>query len=160
MIYVAWIIFLIFLTLGFNRWYEKQHNPNQSPQGNINADNAAEVTLLRNRQGHYVANGKINGKTVTFILDTGATVISIPASLAKRLNLPAGTPHSVATANGNTTAYSTRLNQVSLGPIQLDDVRASITPGFKGNNILLGMNFLKHLELIQRGNKLILRQYF
>ena len=49
--------------------------------------------------------------------------------------------------------------KVAIGPIELSTVKASINPNMLGNEILLGMSFLKHLELLQRGDKLTLRQY-
>jgi aspartyl protease family protein len=54
-------------------------------------------------------------------------------------------------------SWLTRLDRVELGPFVLQDVQASILPTMPGDEVLLGMNFLKHLELIQKGNELIIR---
>jgi len=48
---------------------------------------------------------------------------------------------------------------VSVGGVSVDNVSATIAPGLRGNEILLGMSFLKHIEFTQRGDMLILRQY-
>lgn len=157
MIYMAWILFLGMLTMGFNKLLEKQNNPNQEVAVQYNDDKVAEVRLLQNRHGHYVATGKINGQTVTFLLDTGATQISIPESVAKRLQLEKGYPGQVVTANGTVTVYSTELETVTLGAITLHDLRGHINPHMDGEEILLGMNFMKHLEIIQRNRELLLR---
>lgn len=117
----------------------------------------AEVILQRNRMGHYVANGEINNQPVRFLLDTGATSISLPAEVAQRLGLKGTRKHQVETANGTITVSATRLHQVSLGGITLHNVRAHINPHMDGEDVLLGMTFLKHLEMIQRGNTLTLR---
>ena len=74
--------------------------------------------------------------------------------------MQAGPPIQVSTANGVATAYMTRLDEVRLGEIRLTNVRASLNPGLADDSILLGMNVLKHLELIQRANSLIIRQVY
>ncbi|NOQ34506.1 MAG: TIGR02281 family clan AA aspartic protease [Methylococcaceae bacterium] len=157
MIYVAWILFLGLLTMGFNKLLENQNNPNQDVEVSYNDDRIAEVRLVQNRQGHYVANGKINGRTVTFLLDTGATQISIPENVANRLQLKKGYPSQAVTANGTIKVYSTELKSVSLGAITLHNLRGHINPHMEGDEILLGMSFMKHLEIIQRDRQLLLR---
>jgi len=116
--------------------------------------------LLGNRYGHYVFDGEINAKPVTFLVDTGATTTSIPASLQKYLQLRAGPAFSVSTVNGIATAYMTRLDELKMGEIRLTDIEASLNPGLPNDTILLGMNVLKNLELVQRGDTLIIRQYY
>ncbi|MCG8380354.1 MAG: retroviral-like aspartic protease family protein, partial [Proteobacteria bacterium] len=86
---VGWIILLGLLTIYFNKYLDKQTNPNQQLSLIQNGE-FKEIQLQRNRFGHYVANGSINNKTVIFILDTGATEISIPEKVARKLNLKAG----------------------------------------------------------------------
>jgi len=158
MIYIAWLLFLALLTFGFNNYLEQQNNPNQLVTTRFD-ENIAEVRLKQNRQGHYLANGQINHSPVTFMLDTGATLISIPETIASRLNLKKGFPIQSRTANGNITVYSTRLNSVSIGAIELHNIRATINPYMHGNEILLGMSFIKHLEFTQKGKQLVLKYY-
>ena len=116
-----------------------------------------QVTLQRNRAGHYLAGGQINGQPVVFLLDTGATDVAVPETLANRLGLERKYRSVSRTANGNVTIWSTRLDSVNLGGILRRNVRASILPNMAGNEVLLGMSFLKHLELVQRGDALTLR---
>lgn len=157
MIYMAWVLFLGLLTIAANKLLEKQNNPNQAVAIHYDNDRIAEVTLTQNHRGHYVANGKINGGKVTFLLDTGATQISIPENIAQRLQLKKGYPQQVTTANGSITVFSTHLNSVSLGAITLPNLRAHINPYMEGDEILLGMNFMRHLEMTQRNKQLLLR---
>ncbi len=145
------------LTFVFAWLLDKQHNPNQSNLTRIISDGSSEVVLARNRDGHYVAKGEINGKSVQFLLDTGATQISIPSVVANDLGLVRGTAMLAQTANGTVKVYATRADEVRLGHIVLQNVPASINPGMNGADVLLGMSFLKHLEIIQRGNVLRLR---
>lgn len=159
MIIVAWILALGLLTLFFNNFVDKQHNPNQDLSTQYRQDGTREVKLQRNRRGHYVANGTINGQPVVFFLDTGATIVSIPEPVARRLNLQRGVEMLASTANGTVTTYSAELDSVAVGDIELHRVRASINPQMQSDEILLGMSFLKHLEFTQRGETLILRQY-
>ena len=159
MIYAAWVVFLALLTIAFNAYLDRQNNPNQSLAFTKNANGVAEIVLTRNRYGHYVADGTINGSQVTFLIDTGASLISIPASVAHELGLPKGAAYPVRTANGTAIAYRTTLERVTLGAIRAGNLRASINPTMHGREVLLGMNFMKELEMIQRGNRLILRRY-
>jgi len=158
MLIIFWVIALIALSYFFSQWAEKKHNPNQDI-GGLETESFREVTLKRNRQGHYVSNGKINGVSVVFMLDTGATVVSVPQNLARKLKLTPGERYKTATANGPVTVRDTRIAKLELGIIHLHDVPASINPGLGGNEILLGMSVLKHLEFTQSGRTLTLRQY-
>jgi len=105
-----------------------------------------------------VFDGEINRQKVTFLVDTGATTTAIPGKLQRKLGLRQGPATSVSTANGTTTAYLTRLDQLSFGDIELFEVKASIIPGMRTDEVLLGMNVLKHFELVQSGNQLVIRQ--
>ena len=125
----------------------------------VAANGVKEVVLQRNRDGHYLATGQINGQNVEFLLDTGASDVSVPQPLAMRLGLKRGQAAIYSTANGNITSYLTRIDSLNLGGIELRDIRASINPSTNADTILLGMSFLKHLEFTQRGDTLIIRQY-
>ena len=155
----GWMVGFLILALAFSKILDHQDNPNQS-LATSESGKSQQIELKRNRNGHYVFNGEINQKPVRFLVDTGATMTSIPSSLQQYLNLQAGQPFQVSTANGVTTAYMTRLDEVKLGDIRLTNVRASLNPGLADDSILLGMNVLKNLELIQRGNSLIIRQFY
>lgn len=154
----AWIVLLALGVFFFGDFLENQHNPNQSVQTREGPGGAREVVLQRNKFGHYVTAGKINGKAVTFMLDTGATGIAIPTAVAEKIGLKRGRPFQTQTANGSATSYASTLDIVSVGGIKLEDVFAGITPGLQTDEVLLGMSFLKHIEFTQRGDTLILRQ--
>ena len=156
-IIAMWIALMILLFFLFNDVLEKDYNPNKELSTAINGQQR-EVILKRNRYGHYVTQGKINNHEVTFLLDTGASDISIPDKIARKLKLSYGQERRYQTANGVITGYLTRLNQVSIGAIKLRNIRASINPRMNNDEILLGMTFLKNIEFTQRGDTLILRQ--
>jgi len=154
----GWALGFLLLALVFTKILDTQSNPNQSVS-TAQSGEYREVILQRNRYGHYVFDGEINHKKVTFLVDTGATTIAIPGALKQFLGLRTGPAIAVTTANGSTTAYLTRLDHLAIGGIELFDVNASIIPNMGDNQVLLGMNVLKHMELIQRGDMLIIRQY-
>lgn len=158
MIVFAWIILLGLLTLYFNRFLRQQNNPNENviSTGQMGYH---EVVLKRNRYGHYVATGQINGKSVDFMLDTGATNVSVPERLVEKLALQRGPVIRVNTANGTVNVYATVIDMIKLGDIELRDVRGSINPHMDSEEILMGMSFLKKLELVQKSDYLTLRQY-
>ncbi len=158
MIIGAWVGLLTILTFFFSIYLERTNNPNTTPE-TYTTGSVKEVVLRRNRAGHYVASGFINGRTVIFLLDTGATDVAVSDELAAALGLKKGAYITSQTANGVVTARQTILSEVSIGDIRLHNVRASILPGLPDDEVLLGMSFLKQLELVQRGNHLLLRQY-
>ena len=89
MLFVSLVIGMAMLTWFFAGVEERQYNPNTDPSSFAYAD-TIEVPLERNRFGHYLVNGQINGNTVAFLLDTGATDVVVPENIAKRLELPYG----------------------------------------------------------------------
>lgn len=154
---IAWVIILVMLTAYFSDILQDQQNPNRDLVSRVNGNGRAEVILERNRAGHYVTPGLINGQAVTFLLDTGATGVAISERLAQQLGLSRGQAVLTETANGRVRSYLTRLDQVSVGDIVQYDVRATIAPGLSSEEVLLGMSFLRHLEIIQKGDTLTLR---
>lgn len=158
MVYAAWILLLALLTWFFNNYLEQQTNPNRRLAEFVSPDGTYQVSLARNRYGHYVTSGLINGQPVTLLLDTGATHISIPEAIARRLGLKRGVAQSVITASGPITVYTTHLASVAIGLLEIRNLRGGINPYMAGDEILLGMNFLKHVEIIQRGDRWILKK--
>ena len=158
MMIMAWLGGLLLLTLLFQDFLETRQNPNAKPLTRVGGEGHNEVVLERNAQGHYVANGLINGYPVTFLLDTGATDVAIPEALAERLRLQRRHGGISQTANGPVAVWQTLLDEVGLGTIRLTAVRASIVPSMPaGSPVLLGMSFLKQLEFTQKDRQLILR---
>jgi aspartyl protease family protein len=147
---------LLITTLIFNNVLERQHNPNQQLEIIVSASGQPEVTLLRNRYGHYVASGEINDQSVVFLLDTGATLVAIPEHIASRLGLKKGASFLSETANGSSVSYRTNIDKLALGDIVMTNVPASISSGMEFDEILLGMSFLKHLKMNQQGKTLTL----
>ncbi len=157
MLVLAWLVLLGLLAAYFFEMQQRQFNPNRELQTKL-SEGRQVLSLKANKYNHFVMTGKINGIAVTFMLDTGATQVAVPASLAKKLGLVAGEPGIAATANGNVRVYSTRIDRLELGDILLQDVAAEINPGMNGmDEVLLGMSALSRLEFSQRDGVLEIR---
>lgn len=158
MIVAGWVLALALLTFYFSQWLEKRQNPNARPIA-MSEDGVNQVVLERNYQHHYVVSGTINSVPVTLLVDTGATTVSVPAHLAEKLQLRPGAPQITNTANGVVETRATQIDELRLGTIILRDVRASINPGMRSDEILLGMSALKTIEFTHRNGVLTLKQY-
>jgi aspartyl protease family protein len=154
----TWLIGLLLLSQFFAAQEGNWLNPNKAPQYQTKQTGAQEVTLKRNRQGHYIFTGAINGNEAEFLLDTGATDVVISEDLATNYGLKRGRRGMANTANGSITIYATRIEKLTIGNITLTNVSASINPSMD-NLILLGMSALRQVELTQRGNTLTLKYY-
>lgn len=124
-------------------------------------DPRQSVTLAADTRGHFIADGAINGIPVRFVVDTGATVIALPASDAVRLGLDyrKGQVGVTKTAAGLVQVYRIRLDNVRLGAIELAAVDAVVIE--QGLDIaLLGMSFLNRVEMRNEGQVMTLRRRY
>jgi aspartyl protease family protein len=125
------------------------------------ASGRQSVTLYADSRGHFIAEGSVNGIPVRFMVDTGATVIALPASDARRLGMDylKGARGMVQTANGPAPAYRVQLDVVKLGGVQLNSVEAIVIE--QGLNVaLLGMSFLNRVEMRREGELMMLNRRF
>lgn len=157
MLVAGWVMALGLITLLFNGWFDRQYNPNTDPVVETVGGSQAQVRLDANRAGHYVASGTINEVPAVFLVDTGATALAIPGDLAADYKLIPGAKITMHTANGPAVGYVTTLDRVQIGNIVQRNIEAVIAPTFTGNEILLGMSFLKHLDIEQTARQLTLR---
>jgi len=105
----------------------------------------------------YVVTGSINGYPVEFVVDTGATLVSMSAREARRLGIDyrvVGRPGRSTTASGVDTIYVVNLDKVRVGDIELRNVRGAVHDGDFPSETLLGMSFLGRLEMRQNGQVL------
>ena len=108
----------------------------------------------------YLVTGSINGYPVDFVVDTGATLVSMSAREARRLGIDyrvVGRPGRSTTASGVETIYVVNLDKVRVGDIELRNVRGAVHDGDFPPSTLLGMSFLGRLEMRQDGQVLELR---
>lgn len=123
---------------------------------------ARTVTIPRDRRGHFQINGRVDGKHMGFMVDTGASVVALTARDAARLGIrPAAREYTaqVKTANGTVRAARTRLNRVEIDDVIVRDVAALIIPDEALSENLLGLSFLSKLRRFEYSNgKLVLEQ--
>lgn len=121
-----------------------------------------EVTLAAGSGGHFMTSGQVNGNSVRFMVDTGATLVAIPASEARRLRIDyeKGQRGRASTAGGIVTAYRVKLDSVSVGDITLLGVDASVVEAPGMDFLLLGNSFLSRTEMRREGTNLTLIKRF
>lgn len=127
---------------------------------NLGAPAQTTVQLYRDQQGMYATSGSINGQPVSFLVDTGATLVSMNSTDAKRLGIDfrLGQAGAVTTASGVESAYQVKLNKVKVGDIELRDVDGLVLDGSHPPLVLLGMSFLGQLEMQNNGQVMELKQ--
>ena len=124
-------------------------------------DERQQATLTADPNGHFFAQGQVNGGSVRFLVDTGATMIALPGSTADRLGIDYRKgPHGmIQTAAGPAPAYQVKLDEVRLGGIRLQNVDAVVLQSELGV-ALLGMSFLNRVEMQRDGQSMVLiRRY-
>ncbi len=129
--------------------------PSADGGGNQSAVLSADI------RGHFVTTGSINGTSALMVVDTGATMVSMGRDEAKRLGISYlnGERGTVSTANGVVPAYRVTLNTVKVGGITLNQVDGLVQEASMPY-VLLGMSFLKRLEIKQDGtNMTLLKKY-
>jgi aspartyl protease family protein len=119
------------------------------------------ITLKADGRGHFLTDGQVNGGTVRFLVDTGATMIALPAADARRIgvNYLSAERGMVQTAGGQAAAYRVKLDTVRLGDITLNGVDAVVIES--GLQVaLLGMTFLNRTEIKRDGETMVLIKRF
>lgn len=129
--------------------------------GSATPADGGSVTLHADRRGHFMAEGQINGGMVRMMVDTGASMIALPAEDAIRLgiNYRQGQIGYSNTANGIKQIYLVRLDTVKVGSIVLHQIDASVHEGGLPI-ILLGMSFLNRTEMQRSGDKMTLKKLY
>ncbi len=151
-----WATAIALAVLLVNQQLERNRNPNNRVITS-SENGKRSITLERSRYGHYLVTGTINNAEVDFLVDTGATSVSIPAVFADKIGLQRGAPIQISTANGISVAYQTRIDSLQIGDLEVRNATAHINPGLS-DEVLLGMSILKHYELVQRDGTLIIRE--
>lgn len=119
------------------------------------------LVLSADGQGHFFTPGSINGQSMRFLVDTGATFISLGAGDARRarIDINKGTPGTTMTANGMVRVWRVQLLNVKVGNITLHNVDATVHE-HDMPIVLLGMSFLNRMEMRRDGASLTLTQRY
>ncbi len=124
---------------------------------------AQRATLLADNGGHFVTTVEVNGISMRFMVDTGASLVTLSSGDARRagINFLAGQKAVMQTANGTTPAYRVKLDKVRLGDIELTNVDGVVVEGnVMGELGLLGMSFLNRVNMQREGTTMTLTRRF
>lgn len=117
------------------------------------------VVLKADSRGHFIERGQINGKTMVYMVDTGASSVAIGRSDAERMGLPflKGQPVMMRTANGDAQGWRLRLDSVRVGDVEVFGVDAVVAP-LAMPYVLLGNSFLAHFQMTRQGSEMVLER--
>ena len=120
-----------------------------------------KIVLTAGTGGHFVTQGAINGRSVQFMVDTGATGVGLSVGDAERigLNYKSGQPIRINTANGQTAGWLVRLGSVRIGDVEVYDVEAAVSPGAMPY-ILLGNSYLSRFQMRRDNDQLVLERRY
>lgn len=120
------------------------------------------ITLYPDTRGHFITTVYINGAPVKFLVDTGATMLTLGNSEAKRLgiNYLKGQRTVVMTANGPAQVYLVKVDGIKLGSITINNVDTLVAEGDQVSIGLLGMSFLNHFEMRRDSDSLTLTKRY
>jgi aspartyl protease family protein len=129
--------------------------------GTAAADGSGRIVMTADNQGHFVTTGSVNGVAVRFLVDTGATMISLGASDARRVGVDfnRGQKGMTQTANGQSVVSKVQLDTVRIGDVTLHNVDAVIHQT-EMPVALLGMSFLNRMEMQRDGSTMTLKRRF
>lgn len=122
---------------------------------------AASVVLTADAGGHFLTTGNVNGTTIRFIVDTGASMVSLGASDARRIGIDVskGQQGMANTANGQTVVTHVKLDTVRVGEIVMNNVDALVHQQDMPF-ALLGMSFLNRMEMQRSGDTMTLKKRY
>ena len=121
-----------------------------------------QVTLASDSRGHYITDGQVNGQHIRFLVDTGATLVSLSAADARRMGvdyLNGERGYSIVADGRRVPSYRVKLDTVTVGDITIFGVEASVGEGDMGA-ALLGMSFLSRTEMRREGQVLTLSKRY
>ena len=133
----------------------------QHAMGTAGGNGSGKIIMLADGQGHFFTTGTINGTSVRFLVDTGATMISLGATDARRVGVDfnRGQKALSNTANGQAVVSKVKLDTVRVGDVTLHNVDALIHQTDMPI-ALLGMSFLNRMEMQRDGSTMTLKKRF
>lgn len=124
-------------------------------------NSGSRVVLVAGPGGHFLSEGQINGRVVQFMVDTGATMVSMGATDAKRigLNYQSGQSVQMGTANGMTQGWRVNLDTVRIGDVVINNVDAIVTSAGMPY-VLLGNSFLNRFQMNRNNEQMVLEKRY
>lgn len=117
------------------------------------------LKIPRARDGHFYVDGSVNGRPITFMVDTGASTVSVSESFAAAAGLGEGEPVVFRTANGERKGRIVRGIPVSVGPLSVSGVKVGVgLQGLPDGQGLLGQSFLGKFRMSVDGREMLLHR--
>ncbi len=117
-----------------------------------------DLVINRSQDGHFYTTGKINGKDANFIVDTGASLVTVSEEFAQQALIQGGVPTVFRTANGDRPGRIVEGVGVSIGPMSVTNVKVGVgLSGGNANQALLGQSFLSKFDISMVKNQMVLR---
>lgn len=114
--------------------------------------------ITRSHDGHFYVAGTVNGKVANFMVDTGATLVSVSDEFASQARLQGGEPTTFKTANGDRPGRVVTDVAVSVSTVTVPDVRVGVgLTGDKVSDALLGQSFLSRFDVMMNKDQMVLR---
>ena len=129
---------------------------NKTIAGNFKKRKKISLRIVPNTHGMYFTRGTINGKSTNFLVDTGATHVTMSGREAKSLNIDfkKGVRSHAQTAAAVVPVWQVKLDTVEVGGIKLNNISATVIDGDHPSEVLLGNSFLRHTRIEQAGSVL------
>ena len=117
-----------------------------------------DLVIERARDGHFYAMGTVNGRAAKFMVDTGASVVSVSEEFARQAGIVGGTPTTFHTANGPRAGRLVQGVTVGMGPVSVSNVRVGVgLVGGDDSDALLGQSFLSQFDIRINNKQMVLR---
>ena len=135
---------------------------NQSIAGNFKKPERSSLKIYPDALGMYFVDGEINGKKTRFLVDTGATYVTLSGNKARQIGIDfrKGSPSQVQTATAVVPSWTVKLDSVSVGGIRMSNIDATVIAGDQPFEVLLGNSFLQHTRMQKAGAVLELNKRF
>jgi aspartyl protease family protein len=135
---------------------------NRTIAGNFKKPDRSSLRIYPDSLGMYYIDGEINGEKTRFLVDTGATFVTLSGRKARSLGIDyrRGIPSTAQTASAVVSVWQVRLDSISVGGIEVLNVDATVISGDRPLEVLLGNSFLKHTRMQNAGSVLELKKRY
>lgn len=149
---------VVWISLLAGGWYLVDRSVTSTPavRGCGDEGRSDEIVLAVAADGHFYIDGAVNGTAVSFVVDTGASNVTVGGRWARQAGLSEGLPAFFNTANGRVEGRLVPRQKVRAACLEVDDITVAVSPGLDQIG-LLGQNFLRRFEVVQTARELRLR---
>jgi aspartyl protease family protein len=146
---IFWCVIMGFLYLGMTHYLKPK-------QAQVLAN--GDLVIKRSKDGHFYTTGTINGREARFMVDTGASLVSVSEAFAQKALIGTGVPATFRTANGDRPGRIVEGLSVAIGPVSVTNIKVGVgLSGGDESDALLGQSFLSKFDMTMSNNQMVLR---